>query len=300
MSTESMNTIACSALALRDPVQDVRIPVWLVYPCDGPAPPEPMRFGPYALDAVADAPMRGERVPLVLLSHGNGGSPWTHHGLIAHLARAGFAVALVEHIGNSRSDNSLAGTAEILAHRPRHLRQVLDTLAEHPRLGAQLALERVAVIGHSIGAYTALAAAGGRPRSFAHEERERQEREVEVSADPRVAALVLLAPATVWLRMPGALSAVTQPIFMRSGERDEITGGVHAEIVLRGVPEPARVDHEVVANAGHFSFQSVFPALLQRPGFPPAHDPEGFDRAAYEPALAAEIIAFLRASLPAA
>ncbi|MFL5350272.1 MAG: hypothetical protein ACJ8AT_36315 [Hyalangium sp.] len=37
------------------------------------------------------------------MSHGTGGSPWTYRGMAAHLARAGFVVALPEHPGNNRS-----------------------------------------------------------------------------------------------------------------------------------------------------------------------------------------------------
>jgi predicted dienelactone hydrolase len=118
-----------------------------------------------------------------------------------------------------------------------------------------------------------------------------------VVRDPRVRALVLLAPASVWFMAEGALADVDLPILMRIGERDEHTPAFHAEIILKGVPHPERIDHRVVPNAGHFSFQSPFPPAMTRPEFPPSQDPSGFDRAAYQPVLHAEILTFLRASL---
>jgi hypothetical protein len=83
---------------------------------------------------------------------------------------------------------------------------------------------------------------------------------------------------------------------MYSGARDEITPAFHAEVVTTGVRE-GLVDHRIIAGAGHFSFQTPFPPEMVTPAFAPPHDPPGFDRAAFEPALNAEIEAFLRKAL---
>jgi predicted dienelactone hydrolase len=194
----------------------------------------------------------------------------------------------------------LAGTAANLANRPRHLRCALDAVFADAQLGPRVSPARVAVIGHSLGGYTALAAAGGRPSCFAHESPDGQPQPVPVARDPRIAALVLLAPATPWLMADGALAAVNVPILMRTAEHDPHTPAFHAEVVLRGVPDRAQVDHRVVPNAGHFSFQTPFPAAMTRPEFPPSQDPPGFDRAAFQHVLQAEVLAFLRAALAAA
>ena len=96
------------ALAVRDDVQGARVPVHVLYPTEAMARTE--TFGRYEIDVATDAPVAGERLPLVAVSHGTGGTPWGYRGLATHLARAGFAVALVEHPGNSRADNSLENT----------------------------------------------------------------------------------------------------------------------------------------------------------------------------------------------
>lgn len=287
-------TIGCRALDVVDAVQGARVPVWVLYPARAPERLE--HFGPYPLAVAIDAPVEGDGLPLVVISHGNNGSPWTYRGLAVHLARAGFVVALLEHPGNSRSDGSLAGTPANLENRPRHVRVVLDAVFADEHLGKRLA-PAVGVIGHSIGGYTALAVAGGRPSALPHEVPEGQARAVPVERDPRVRALVLLAPASVWFIPEGALAGVDVPILMRTAEHDAHAPAMHAEIILRGVPDPRRIDHRVVQGAGHFSFQSPFPPAMTRPEFPPSQDPAGFDRAAFQPVLHAEIEAFLRASL---
>jgi predicted dienelactone hydrolase len=287
-------TIGCRALDVVDAVQGARVPVWVLYPARAPERRE--HFGPYPLAVAIDAPVEGEGLPLVVISHGNNGSPWTHRGLAVHLARAGFVVALLEHPGNSRSDGSLAGTAANLENRPRHVRVVLDAVFADERLGKRLA-SAVGVIGHSIGGYTALAVAGGRPSTLPHEVPDGQARAIPVVRDPRVRALVLLAPASVWFLPEGALADVELPILMRTAEHDAHAPVMHAEIILRGVADRRRIDHRVVPGAGHFSFQSPFPPAMTRPEFPPSQDPAGFDRVAFQPVLHAEIEAFLRASL---
>jgi predicted dienelactone hydrolase len=288
-------TVGLRALEVVDVVQGAPVPVRILYPSRAPERLE--HFGPYPLAVATDAPVEGERLPLVVISHGTGGSPWPYRGMAAHLARAGFVVALPEHPGNSRSDDSLAGTAANLENRPRHVRLVLDALFADAQLGRRLSAAGVGVIGHSMGGYTALAVAGGRPSCFANESPDGQVHAVPVVRDPRVRALVLLAPASPWFILEGALADVDLPILMRTAERDEHTPALHAEIILRGVPHPERIDHRVVPNAGHFSFQSPFPPAMTRPGFPPSQDPSGFDRVAYQPVLHAEILTFLRAVL---
>jgi predicted dienelactone hydrolase len=292
---QSETTVGCRALDVADVVQGARIPVWVLYPARAPERPE--QFGPYSLAVATDAPAEGERLPLVVISHGNNGSPWTYRGMAAHLARAGFVVALLEHPGNSRSDGSLAGTPANLENRPRHVRLVLDALFADEHLGKRLSPAGVGVIGHSIGAYTALAVAGGRPSALPHETPDRRARAIPVVRDPRVRALVLLAPASVWLMGEGALADVDLPILMRAGELDAHAPALHADIIRRGVANPGRIDHRVVPGAGHFSFQSPFPPAMTRPDFPPSQDPAGFDRLAFQPILHAEILTFLRASL---
>lgn len=288
------HTVGCLRLDVTDPVQGVPIPTWVLHPAS--AATRPVRFGPYEVEVAEDVEVVGERLPIVALSHGNGGSPWTHRETARHLARAGFVVALLEHPGNGRSDNSLAFTAANLANRPRHVRLVLDALIADPRLAPHVDASSVSIVGHSIGAYTALALAGGRPTSLPAEEPDFVARPVSVERDPRVRALVLLAPAAVWYREPGSLADVDAWILMRTGEHDEHAPPIHRAIVLGGLPRPERIDERIVPNAGHFSFQSPFPPAMTRPDFPPSQDPPGFDRAAYQPVLNAEIEAFLRRS----
>jgi predicted dienelactone hydrolase len=272
-------------------VQGATIPLAVLYPASGAERSE--RFGPYMVDLARDAPVVGEELPLVVISHGNGGTPWAYRDLAKYLVRAGFMVALPEHPGNSRNDNSLAGTAANLENRPRHISLTIDAVLSDPVMKRHMAAERVGVIGHSIGGYTALAVAGGQPWAAPHESTDGKARPVQVSRDVRVRALVLLAPAAFWFP-PDSLHDVRVPILMRTGEKDEITGASQAGTVIRGVCDSSLVEHKVIAGAGHFFAMSPFPKEMIRADFPPSQDPAGFRREDIQPVLYAEIAEFLQ------
>ena len=286
-----MIAAGCRTTTVPDPASAAPIPIVVLHPTDAPA--HPARLGPYTLDVAMDAPVAAGTHPLVLVSHGSGGSHLAYRDLAAHLARAGFVVALVEHPGNSRNDDSLANTDANLAARPRHLRLVADHLTTDPTVGPHLAADAVAIVGHSMGGYTALAAAGARPTAFPRETADGLSREVPVPRDPRVRALVLLAPATPWFMQPGALADVRVPILMLTAQHDPHTPEGHAVIVQRGLPPDTPLTHRVVPNAGHFSFLGVFPPAMTHAGFAPSQDPPGFDRAAFHAELHVEVEAFL-------
>ncbi|CAN5911839.1 alpha/beta fold hydrolase [soil metagenome] len=288
--------VGCRPLAVHDPVQQVRIPTWLLYPTHAPERLE--RFGMYSLEVAPAAEIAGDQLPLVVISHGTGGTPWAYRGLAAHLVRHGFVVAMLEHPGNTRRDDALAHTVVNLTNRPRHVRVVIDAALADPDLGPRIAHHRIAIAGHSMGGYTALAVLGGRAVTLPTQTPEGRPLPVATDADPRVRAAILLAPAIDWFGSDDALAAVTAPIFVRTGERDQLASASRVRWVLRSHAAPAAIDHADVPNAGHFGFMSPFPPDMQRPDLPPSQDPPGFDRPAYQTVLHAEIASFLSSALP--
>lgn len=285
--------VGCRTAIATDEVQGASVPVWLLYPTRVTA--QTRRFGPYALDVADDAPVEGGGLPLVVISHGTGGTPWVYRDLAAHLAREGFVVALIEHPGNNRRDDRLSGTAANLANRPRHVRLAIDAAFADALVGPHLSRDGVGLIGHSMGGYTALAVAGGRPTSMPHESLDGVSHPVAVTPDPRVRALVLFSPALVWFCAEGdALAGVDVPVLVYTAELDELAPGLNADVVERGVRDPRKVEHRVVEGGGHFAFLSPFPAAMCDPSFPPSQDPPGFDRAAFHRLMNAEVAAFLR------
>ncbi|HET9933669.1 MAG TPA: alpha/beta hydrolase [Polyangiaceae bacterium] len=282
-------SVGCLVGAIPDPTQGVELPAWFLYPSHAIERIE--HFGPYPFSAALGGPPVGSGWPLVAISHGNNGSPWTHRETARALVHAGYAVVMVEHLGNSRSDASLANTSHNLTNRPRHLRLALDWATLHCEHREHVSTTDVFGLGHSIGAYTILASAGGEP-SMSHGPGRIGPR-VPVEHDARLRALVLLAPAAPWFIPEGSLENVELPMLLWRGELDSLAPEFHSEVILRGVRRRELVDYRVASGAGHFSFQSPFPASMVSREFPPSQDPEGFDRAGFQSALNREIVAFL-------
>ncbi len=268
-------------------------PVIICYPT---REPECQRsLGPYAISAAWDAtPLAGEH-PLVMLSHGSGSSPLVNRDLALALARAGCVAGLPVHPGDNRDDRHQQGTLQNLRQRPHHLQVAIDAVLGDPSLFSGQKPRGIALIGHSLGAYTALALAGGEPRTLPEVWPDGPTEPITVAHDPRVSALVLLAPAAIWFHAPGALDAVHVPVLMLAGEQDTITPPPHhADLVARQLPRPDLLDSRTVAGAGHFSFLSVFPSQMRQPHVAPAQDPPGFDREAFQAQLAEEIVKFIQ------
>ena len=295
-SSNTMNaTVGCRTVEMHDVDSATRFPMNVLYPCSGIEQPE--RFGPYISNVCMNGPVASGSFPLVVISHGSGGSPHTHRMLGADLARNGFIVAMIEHFGNNRSNNELADTATNLEMRPRHGRAAINWVHADEALRDSLVRDCAAVIGHSIGGYTALVLAGGLPTSVPHDSPGGVRHSIPVTADARVKSIILLAPATPWFMAPGALRNVRVPILMFTGDSDAQTNAMHARWVSEGVRAATLVDHRVVQNAGHYSFLSPFPPEMTSPGFAPSQDPPGFDRERFHEQMYLEIRAFLDRTL---
>ena len=106
----------------------------------------------------------GRPYPLVVFSHGYALSPIVYSTLVEHYASQGYIVLAPEH--NETFDQSLTGFWKALIDRPVDIHRTIDYAELLTKPGAPLAglidMDNIAVVGHSYGGYTALAAAGAR------------------------------------------------------------------------------------------------------------------------------------------
>ena len=123
------------------------------------------------LGAVRDAKpdLRAGPRPVVVFSHGNGGTRIQSVYLTEWLATHGFVVAAPDHVGNTFAEminkDKAIPPAEAASVRPVDVSRSLDALlaasdAADGVLSGVADPERVAVAGHSFGAFTALRVAG--------------------------------------------------------------------------------------------------------------------------------------------
>jgi predicted dienelactone hydrolase len=252
-------------------VGSMSVAIW--YPSDSPVAEQPI--GPFRQTVAADGRLTGRDLPLIVISHGTGGSNMSHYDLALALARAGYVVAALTHPGDNYQDQSAAGTRRNLVDRPRQLRTLLDymlaTWPERDRVDPR----RVGVFGFSLGGYTALVAIGGNPDfrqipKLCHERpsapecgfiaRRHGDQLDSIAAPPdgwphdaRIKVAVVAAPAVAVTFRGGGLRGVRVPVQLWRAENDtNAPDAWNSGVVRAGLPKPP--EEHVVPRAGHLVF----------------------------------------------
>jgi len=101
------------------------------------------------------APVKGERFPLVVVSHGYPGSRTFLSYLTENLASKGYVVAAIDHTDSVFGD--VKGFASTLLNRSNDQLFTIDALGD---FGGLVDPSRAAIVGYSMGGYGALASAG--------------------------------------------------------------------------------------------------------------------------------------------
>ncbi len=111
-------------------------------------------------------------------------------------------------------------------------------------------------IGHSIGAVTLLALAGGEGET-------RDGQRLICGSTLMFSRLALFAPPTDFFRRPGALRTISVPIRVWAGGRDTITPPDQAFFLREAIGPQNRVDVSVDEDAGHFTYMDQLPPQVR-------------------------------------
>jgi predicted dienelactone hydrolase len=201
----------------------------------------------------AGAPVAEGPFPLVVYSHGSGGFRWVATFFTEFLASKGFVVAAPDHTGNTAIDSFTGGSVDSPTNannRPGDVSDTIDAVLaasadEADPLAGRVDDSRIGLTGHSFGGFTALASASGHTNTVG-----------TTSADPRITALVLMAPYTLLLS-DEELASVTLPTLMISGT-DDLTTRIESNTerpwgLISGRPL-VRID---ITAAAHNSFTDL-------------------------------------------
>ena len=277
--------------------------VW--YPCDAPA--GPIALGPaITLQGAKDCPVKSGPWPLVVISHGAGGSFIGHRDTAAALADAGFVVAAISHAGDNFQDLSAHEDLSIFISRPMDMKRLIDFALR--RWPDRIDAGRIGFFGFSRGGYTGLALAGANPdfsirtpwckdmpdiRMCAQARRNELPPQPPVH-DARIRAAVIADPLSFFDAK--GLKNVKIPIQLWASERggDGVLPG-DVEAVRRGLP--STTDFRVQPGSAHFAFLAPCSAVLAKELPEICNDAPGFDRVAFHDKLNAEAIAFFRQHL---
>lgn len=309
---KSDRPVGMQVVRVESPSGPIAVAVW--YPTA--TTPRPTTFTGTSLISVAvDAPILGKRLPLVVLSHGNGGGAFGHIDLAMDLASAGFVVAAPTHAGDNFADQSRQSDPALFSQRAGQVRATIDHLLEGWEGADRIDPSRVGAYGMSAGGFAVLTLAGATPRMAAIPEHCAHTPEFACKVldhvkspllrsgdgagafapDPRIKAAVLAAPGLGFTFAGGGLEGVSVPVQLWSGELDEtVPYATNVKVIQEGLGALAEAHR--VPNAAHLSF--LAPCGLLKP--PACSDPDGFDRAAAHMAMNKQMLAFFTKHLSVA
>lgn len=276
--------------------------VW--YPSAEPA--GPLQLGPYTLSVARDAPMSDGQHPLVVMSHGWGGSFLGHRDLAATLADAGFVVVAINHGDNFQNPRRFADQS-VLIERADDIKRVIDYMLGTWPLASGIDARRIGFFGFSRGGYTGLVAVGATPdignlqticagKDTPACSRAHAGDPAQWTHEPRIRAAVIADPLSDVFNAAG-LKPVKVPLQLWSSQRGG--DGVSPAAVARLAHAlPGAHEFHLVAQAGHFAFLPPCPAALAQQAPELCTDQPGFDRSAFHREMNAAVLAFLRRHLP--
>jgi predicted dienelactone hydrolase len=312
----------------------LRTMIW--YPAAVDAREEPQWIGPpifpffSAGSAARDAPpAAGPRRPLILLSHGFGGTASDLAWLGAALAAHGFIAVAVNHPGNNALEDYTVEGFSLMWLRAVDLGAVIDAVLDDKTFGSQIDPARIGAAGHSLGGYTVVAVAGGitdparleafcdspaadalcKPTSEVSDMR--QKRFARLSSDldfrhryseagnsyrdERVRAVFAMAPGLGPVFTPESLGKIAIPVAIVTGTADEtVPPASGAELLANAIPHATL---KLFPHAGHFVFVGTCTAVgrvFVRAG---CGDPVGTDRDAVHAETIRLVLDFFTANL---
>jgi predicted dienelactone hydrolase len=279
--------------------------IW--YPTDAPERSTPLSL--YSQSVAPGGAPAGHGHPLVVISHGSGGSNADHFDTARALAAAAAVVAAPTHTGDTLGDRSRSLR---LTERPAELSRVIDYMTRDWRGHDAVDAGKVGAFGFSSGGFTVLGAIGGEPDMSQVARHCAQHPHfydcnlgrqpgvgpspvtlAPVAHDPRIKAAVVAAPVLGFAFAPSGLSKVRVPVQLWRAEWDTVLPQpYYAEAVHALLP---KAEYHVVPAAEHFDFMApCTPALAK---VAPQICVDNIDRTAFHRTFNAAVVRFFRNTL---
>ena len=251
------------------------------------------------------------KLPLIVLSHGTGGTALQLAWLGTVLARAGYIVAAVDHPGNNRTEPYTAEGFVLWWERATDLSEVIDGMLADEDLGPRIDRDRIGAAGFAIGGYTVLELAGARTdisvlydhcrtdpayimcghvpemkgmgtaQDMLAQARKTSGLSLAASSDsyrdPRVHAVFAISPAIAEVLTPESLRAIRVPLAIAVGDSDPIAPAKENADYLRSNIHGAR-EQVLPGGVAHYTFLDTCTALGKEKVGAYCDDKPGVDR----------------------
>jgi predicted dienelactone hydrolase len=262
-----------------------------------------------AAPGAALAPPEKRGWPLILLSHGTGGSALQMAWLGTALARAGFIAVAVDHPGNNANSKLTPQGMALWWERATDLSQVLDSMLADPQFGKSIDAARIGAAGFSLGGYTVLELAGaqtdvheflalckenadaaichlpemrgmGTPEEMLRAVRKSSAislaRSNELYSDDRIGAVFAIAPALAFTLTEDSLRSIRLPVALAVGDADRIAPSRENAAYVRSEVRGAKLT--LLPHVDHYTFLDTCTAEGRKKVERYCEDARGVDR----------------------
>jgi len=285
---------------------DKPLAVTIWYPTDAPERPTPLAL--YSQSVAPGAAPKGHGHPLIVISHGTGGSNADHWDTARALAAAGFVVAAPTHTGDTQGDRSRSLR---ITERPGQLSNVIDYMTREWRGHDAIDAGKVGAFGFSSGGFTVLGVIGGEPNLSAVVRHCAEHPHfydcgvarqtgaaapmtpAPVAHDPRIKAAVVAAPALGFAFAPSGLSKVAVPVQLWRAEWDTVLPQPYYAETVHGLLPKA--EYRLAPHAEHFDFMASCSEMLAKAA--PQICVHTIDRAAFHKTFNAAVVTFFEKTL---
>lgn len=325
---QTVTDVGFTPITIHDPVNGGTMPGYVFYPSAQAS--KVTWIGPYELHATRDAPPIPGAKPLVVISHGHGGSDLGHHDLAVYLASHGFIVATLQHPYDNYLNDSGDGHPKVMIGRPIQVKATISMLLDALRWKSLIDPNRIGVAGFSNGGYTSLLLVGAVPeftRFFSYCKAHPDDpsmcghmRQIVIQIakqgltatqyltamqgqlhrwgntdDPRVKAAFVMAPLSLVFDRAG-LAHIHVPIFLYYGQDDHVL--IPKYNVLHIAPLIKMLAGiRMIPKAGHYVFLSPCSPQLTKEAPDICIDPPSVNRVAVHRQINAAALAFFRKTL---
>ena len=251
----------------------------------GPKDDPLFEAGMAAPDAALAQPPGKHGWPMVLLSHGTGGSALQMAWLGTALARAGFIAVAANPPGKNAEGKLTAEALLLWWERATDLSQMLDGMLADPEFGKKIDPEKIGAAGYGLGGYAVLELAGaqtdvhdyfdrckenadaavchmpemrsmGTPLDVLHAVRKTSAVSLAESdglfSDDRIGAVFAMAPEMAFTLTQDSLRGIRLPLEMVVGDGDNLAPSKENAGYVRGEVRGAKLT--ALPHVGHYAF----------------------------------------------
>ncbi len=289
--------------------------VW--YPVDPESPTKKASGFWLRCDEARDAKLsnKQKQYPLIMMSHGSGGDRYNMSWLAEVLSSNGYIVAAIDHFGNTWN-NKIPECYAMPWERPRDISFALDQLLNSSQFKDRIDLRRIGFAGYSLGGATGIWIAGAEASPLNSEDvKANASKDLAGIAtpelldtidfnqacgsyrDPRITAVMVMAPALGWMFAENSLEKISIPVFIVAPEKDAVVpteknARVFASKITKATLKilPGEATHYVFLNR-----VNAFGKRFLEPRF--CEDPASIDRQKLQEEVAKNTILFFNEKL---